>query len=503
MGLNPYNFSQGWDQASNYTPVDTLGSYQKGIQSKLAEQKEQQDLMKKELANIFQKLTNKQEPERHNVAMGLGRAQTGLLGEQTKYYGPKAKADIKAQELANLYNPRIWEGDITKRGYENQLKSYEINEAASNQKMMQDIMRMASGGAPSNAGFMPGSQQNNQSSPNGQYAGMGQRQMGGLPLNGAGLPGLPGGIGVPLFSNSQPNANVSPQAQQATAEGLMPQQRQRLPGETVVKPGNPNLAQFDEAFLNNPAYRKKLEKLFPGTGIKTDDNDITGVTTTTAVLPSGEITKTVTQTKMPQGFTDANIDAYKKNNEELQKSHEANDIVNQLGNLVRDNSKDMESIIGPVNSKVPDIMYSKKKEDLIGQTRDLLGKLVVATARDIKGPYQGAEANLINEFKPNMADDFDVFLGKLKSTGLILQMAAKRKELYGEYLGQNIPAHKAEKMAREQTSFKELRPLLNRQFSRHTMMENSKTGETVQVPSHMKKSINELYDLGFREAKNE
>lgn len=427
----------------------------------------QQSIMSKELDNVFKRITNETAREKNRADIehtksgtGLNRANTGLVNEQTKYY------------------PRVTESMLRGQGLDQQLKGFDVKAAERNERMMQQIMAMIERGRAAEVG---GSQQAGvapQTKPyvDNNYA----QQWAGAPTS---------------YSKYEPPAQDV--AQSINKQAPRPDRR---PGETVIKPGNPAMKELDDNFLNDPMFRKYMETLFPGSGIKTEDNQTTGEATTTMTLPSGEIRKQVERFKKPQGFTEANVKEFEKNAQELEKANEAIDISDQLGNLVKYNSKDLETVIGPLNAKVPDIGYSKKKQDLIGQTRDLLGKLVVATAKDIKGPYQGAESKLIDTFKPSMHDDFDVFLGKLKSNGMILKNAEHRRSLYGQYLQDGYNATEAAKMAREETSLKALAPQLNAQFSRHRTLVN-KEGQIATVPAHMESQIKELEALGFREGR--
>ena len=120
MALNPYNFSQSWSSAPEERHFDSFKAHENMVKSRYLEQNAQQDLMTKELANIFQKLTNKQEPERHNVTMGHTRAQTRLSGahaaelEATNpFAGRKARANAdilsQAAQLGGAINPIVLE----------------------------------------------------------------------------------------------------------------------------------------------------------------------------------------------------------------------------------------------------------------------------------------------------------------------------------------------------------------------------------------------------------
>lgn len=81
MALNVTNFMQGAPDPGIY------GSFSK---SQLAHQ----DLMAKELDNVFKRITNETAGEKNRADINNTKAQTGLFGEQTKWYGPKSQAEI-------------------------------------------------------------------------------------------------------------------------------------------------------------------------------------------------------------------------------------------------------------------------------------------------------------------------------------------------------------------------------------------------------------------------
>lgn len=80
MALNLPDFGNtNWKQ-----PYET---YQKGRNT-------EQDIITKELDNVFKRITNETAGEKNRADINNTKAQTGLFGEQTKWYGPKSQAEI-------------------------------------------------------------------------------------------------------------------------------------------------------------------------------------------------------------------------------------------------------------------------------------------------------------------------------------------------------------------------------------------------------------------------
>lgn len=93
-----------------------------GVEAEFARPNAMQDLMTKELDNIFKRITNETAGEKNRTDIehtkaqtGLTRANTGLVGEQTKYYGSKAIADIghtneqtREKHLENQQAEAMW-----------------------------------------------------------------------------------------------------------------------------------------------------------------------------------------------------------------------------------------------------------------------------------------------------------------------------------------------------------------------------------------------------------
>ncbi len=113
MGLNLPSFGNpGWtDPFSKYLSNEKSRHENEklGIEAEFARPNAQQELMSKELANVFQNIRNKHEEPRLQAEIGNTNAQAGLFGAQTRNQNAQAQALNYDNQVTGAFNPMILE----------------------------------------------------------------------------------------------------------------------------------------------------------------------------------------------------------------------------------------------------------------------------------------------------------------------------------------------------------------------------------------------------------
>ncbi len=191
--------------------------------------------------------------------------------------------------------------------------------------------------------------------------------------------------------------------------------------------------------------------------------------------------------KQEEGFLKGDVEAYDTNAKELQKVDERNSVYDEIGNLMRDNPKVMDEIIGVLYSKKPDWTLSKEAGFLRGSVESLLGRLKVDTGKDIKGSWNSRDDILASQTNPVKGDTYPVFQGKWAAQQLINQRMKQRRELYATGIRDHkMREHEAAKWAESQTSLDAIRP----QIDNTLVVAVDYNGETKYIPkSQLQKAL--------------
>ena len=413
-----------------------------------------------------------------NEGLGYQNAYTKALAESAPEHFKYANEQARQQ---NIYYPRTQEELIRQHQLINRQLGVGVGIAEDNdiirKQVFQEILQsMGIGNQQPDMPNNPGLQFSNQQS----YA---NPQV-------PGQPQTPQQFAQALQSQSpanpqapeQPQVPGQPQGPEQLAQAM---QAPSIPNEKIINQGNPALDKFDKLW-ENPLAQPYLKKLFPNAGTKNEFNEKTGQHISATTWPSGKVTRSAQQvgkTKYDQvrdeKMAEANVKAYEENNKKLEESGNTGDAIEELNNLILKHPN-IEEIVGPFNSKTPDTLRSEKNQDLVGKVKSTLGKIVLDTAKEIKGAWNARDQAMVDEYKPSMSDDYDVFIGKVKAMTLLHRVFTQRRQLYAEHLHNDVSPHQAAKMAQEQTDIDKLRPQLEKLGGTH-LFTDKKTGEVYEI----------------------
>lgn len=136
-----------------------------------------------------------------------------------------------------------------------------------------------------------------------------------------------------------------------------------------------------------------------------------------------------------------------------------NNLLNNLDYLVNilERSPNTSEIVGPVNSWLTKVTGNAEERKLLGEIANASGNIALDAAKSIKGAFTGRDLSLLNSVKPNPKDTYGEFLGKLKGMSSLSRGVQSKIEYIDKLLDAGYPRLQAEKIARENVNFDNIR----------------------------------------------
>lgn len=220
----------------------------------------------------------------------------------------------------------------------------------------------------------------------------------------------------------------------------------------VISGGNPNLYAYDEAYENDPAARKYLERHGYAKSVSTQIDE-KGRLVSITKYPSGKQEATILET----GGGVANDAFQKEEGKERAKTYidysnratgasKLNTEFKALDDIMAGNS--FNSAVGPLDAyKNKKGLATKATMEAYGQAAAITGRIHTQLVGSMAGNAQAAKINLVNSIKPNVADPEDVFRGK----SMALKIAQEYEEDFYKKISSLMKSGMSETDALEKT----------------------------------------------------
>lgn len=235
---------------------------------------------------------------------------------------------------------------------------------------------------------------------------------------------------------------ATPQTSPIQSNSSLPAQEQNSPYKTVgtqnylISNGNPELYGYDEAYENDPAARRYLERHGYGKSISTQ------------IDPTGKL---VSITKYPSGKQEANIletgggiegkafeeeegknraTALQKYRDKYAATSNIDQNISQLKSLVE--NPEFADSVGPLNNVLV-TKFGKGSpvvKRLNGQMKTYSGQIQAEMATSIPGNAAKAKIRFVQDIKPDTNDTSEGLIGKLEA----LDTANKWSQNYNQFV---------------------------------------------------------------------
>jgi len=260
--------------------------------------------------------------------------------------------------------------------------------------------------------------------------------------------------GINIDGHGSNQYNPFAQNNQRAVPGIQSNNQQNaIPGQGPVQQQGASPAV--QAILANALGIDQPKPMLNNDNALVQPNLFGGAPTITQVGPS------TLETKKGEAKIHANQKAIEKNNEALEKAQELDVAWDNLGQLTK--NPRLKEVVGAVAGKT--FTISPELRDLEGQLDATLGRIVLDTGKDIKGAWNERDQKMVDAFKPSKTDfDYRTFLGKYKASQLIQKTLKQRRELYNQYLYQEMDAPEAARLAEEQTNLSKLQPIIEKEY---------------------------------------
>ena len=260
--------------------------------------------------------------------------------------------------------------------------------------------------------------------------------------NGVNLPNLPPPSGQPPQGMQQPRMQQEKMPQQQSEQGQN--------GETILRPGNPQLHFIDE--------HAGLKGIPPVQTMQ--DNNGNLITR----YPSGKVTST------PIGLDAGNMELQKGLAQSaVKKVQELTDNAitgDQLGRTYDSLEKDMSSPVWQqmtnnalskygtdwgrnINLKTLENSDNEEQKRLIGRVTANMGKIIADSAGMFKGAFRQGEQGLLENIKPNKTEPVAVSLGKLNALKEGLKFAQEINVKVPQLINKGVPLTEALRQVRD------------------------------------------------------
>lgn len=160
----------------------------------------------------------------------------------------------------------------------------------------------------------------------------------------------------------------------------------------------------------------------------------------------------------------ADADFLKGTSEKLQGVSDQKDTLGRMREKVEGYAGAPE-VIGPVNKWKSLITGTPEDREFLGAISTEAGNITLDAAKSIKGAFTGRDMNLINSIKPNLSDNYDVFVGKLKAMELADEVIMRKGEIISREIRNGRSPEEAMRFAQDKVSMGDLRKQMDKVYS--------------------------------------
>lgn len=343
---------------------------------------------------------------------------------QAKYAEPTAQQSLLKSQQENIWNPKIWQSEISQRQAQTGAIPSEI------------LLRQAQTKEAEALAGLHGT--------NAQQAALTQQYI--RKILSQSQPGtVPTAQGGTSIGGIQPPSAQVQGSQNLQQTGTQPQGVQASPGIGGVS--NYSQAAVLSHLLGLPASQMV---------------DING--TQTAITPFGNFPVaqglTAQQKALQSGLGAYAAKAYGENVESYKSLENQGSALDELTNAVQ-NDPEFKNVTGPIGSFLAKWSGTPQQKELLGRLSTASGEIALQVAPGLKGAFTGRDQTLINGIKANPSDMPDIFIGKLKAQSLINNVLKQRAQLSAQYLEQGLTPIEANKRAARETPLSIYRDQVN------------------------------------------